>query len=107
MRIGLWLMWIGSIATVTILILQGLLMEHNYTVVSVSLFLPVIIANLGIFTFIVNSISFGLDQMPEASAEQITAFIHWFVWTSFAGLTTGELGGLLYTCTQKDYQVCS
>ncbi len=48
MRIGLWLMWIGSIAAVTMLTLQGLLLEHNYTVVSVSHFFPVIIAILGI-----------------------------------------------------------
>ncbi len=63
MRIGLWLMWIGSIATVTVHTLQGLLMEHNYNVASLSLFFPVIIAILGIFAFIVNSIPFGLDQM--------------------------------------------
>ncbi len=103
MRIGLWLMWIGSIATVSILTLQGLLMEHIYNVASLSLFFPVIIANLGTFAFLVNSIPFGLDQMPEASAEQITAFIHWFVWTFFAGLTTSELGSLLYACTPMDY----
>ncbi len=91
MRVRLWLMWIGSIATVAILTLQGLLLEHNYTVVSVSHFFPVIIAILGIFAFIVNSIPFGLDQMPEASAEHITAFTHWFVWSLFAGRITGEL----------------
>ncbi len=100
MRIGLWLMWIGSIAAVTILTLQGLLLEHNYTVVSVSHFFPVIIAILGIFAFIVNSIPFG---MSEASTEQITAFIHWFVWSMLAGLTTGEVGSLLYPCVQMDY----
>ncbi len=103
MRVGLWLMWIGSIATVTMLTLQGLLLEHNYTVVSVSLFFPIIISILGVFAFTVNSIPFGLDQMPEASAEQITAFIHWFVWTLFAGRITGELGRLPYACTQMDY----
>ncbi len=81
MRIGLWLMWIGSIATVTILTLQRLLLEHNYTVVSVSLFFPIITVVVGIFAFTVNSIPFGLDQMAAASAEQITAFIHWIVWS--------------------------
>ncbi len=104
MRIGLWLMWIGSIGTVAMLTLQGLLLEHNYTtVVSVSHFFSIIIAVVGIFVFAVNSIPFGLDQMPESSTEQITAFIHWFVWSVFAGLTTGELGSLLYSCTQMDY----
>ncbi len=32
---------------------------------------------IGFTTFAVNSVPFGLDQMPDPSGEQITAFIHW------------------------------
>ncbi len=101
MHVELWLMWIGVLANVFILTLQGLLLDGSPNrVISVSLFLVTIVSILGIVAFTVNSIPFGLDQMPEASAEQITAFIHWFVWSMFAGIATGELLGLLKTCTE-------
>ncbi len=102
MHIGLWLMWIGSIGTATILMLQGLLLRHSYSVVSVTLFFPVIIAIFGCFAFTVNSIPFGLDQMPDASTEQITAFIHWFVWSVIAGEFNYHLRSLLHACAQMD-----
>ena len=36
-----------------------------------------------------NAVPFGTDQMLEASSEEISSFIHWFVWAMYTGIASG------------------
>ena len=40
---------------------------------------------LGIGGFQSNVVQFGLDQLPDASSEELSLFLHWFVWTENVG----------------------
>ena len=42
--------------------------------------------------FSANRIQFGLDQLHDAATEDLILYIHWFVWTSYAGLLPMKLG---------------
>lgn len=74
---GLWLMWVGKVITVPLLILEWfypkseqILSFSGYLVAAAGFF-------MGFTLYIVNAVPFGLDQMPDASGEQITAFVYW------------------------------
>ncbi|XP_064384705.1 solute carrier family 15 member 4-like [Halichondria panicea] len=41
---------------------------------------------IGVVTFIVTALQLGLDQMPDASADNIASFIVWFVFSIFLGM---------------------
>ncbi len=84
---GLWLMWARSVVTVLVFILLRLFPSYNETTIWFSID---VIADIGYcvgFTlFLVTAVPFGLDQMPDASGDQIKAFIHWYSWSFIAGL---------------------
>ena len=44
------------------------------------------VINIGLAGFQANIIPFGLDQMPSGSAEEFSAFIHWYYWTRNLGV---------------------
>ena len=47
-----------------------------------------------------NAIQFGMDQMLEASSEQLSSFIHWYFWCAHIGPLVLAMGTFLYfeTC---------
>ena len=45
----------------------------------------IIIGLFGLGLFESTAIQFGMDQMLEASSEQLSTFIHWYYWSSFCG----------------------
>lgn len=49
----------------------------------------VIYAGLAGFKAIV--IQFGIDQMLDASGNQMSAFIHWYYWSTYAGSATASV----------------
>ena len=57
--------------------------------------MTVVIFSLGMFEAV--GIQFGMDQMVEASSDQISAFTHWYYWTMNIGIGIQAmiaLGGL-------------
>ncbi len=92
---SLWIIWIGNTATVPILILQRLYPAIQDVLVDFGVVLAETVICFGMVMFFVNCVPFGLDQMPDASGEEIKTFIHWFMWTMLAGLASGSLLVLL------------
>ena len=45
----------------------------------------VLITTAGLGMFESNAIQFGMDQMLEASSEQLSSFIHWYFWCAHIG----------------------
>ncbi len=92
---SLWIIWIGNIATVPILILQRLYPAIQDVLIDSGITLAEAVICFGMAMFFVNCVPFGLDQMPDASGEEIKTFTHWFMWTVLAGLASGSLLDLL------------
>ena len=102
MRVGLWLMWIGYMTIVITLTVLSTL-EINLHIQHILWYsgglVAVILVCTGFAAFIVNAVQFGTDQIPEASADELSAFIHWSVWTMFAGELIARSTSLLNYCT--------
>ena len=47
--------------------------------------LSIVISLFGLGLFESTAIQFGMDQMLEASSEQLSTFIHWYFWSSSCG----------------------
>ena len=45
----------------------------------------ILISTAGLGMFESNAIQFGMDQMLEASSEQLSSFIHWYFWCAHIG----------------------
>jgi hypothetical protein len=46
----------------------------------------------GLVCFSANMIQYGMDQLHDAPMEDSILYIHWYVWTSYAGLLPMEIG---------------
>ena len=60
-------------------IIEALVWENNYILVWIYISLAGTLLSIGTVMCIVTSLPLGLDQMPDASASNITSFIAWFV----------------------------
>ena len=89
MKISILVMWLGSVGS-TLLLMIHLLSPHD-----VLKYISVVVAYIGTAIgwsgLMVNAIPFGTDQMLGASSDEISAFIHWFVWAMFTGRASGYL----------------
>ena len=82
---SLWSMWIGIVG----LIVTDFYI-NNTTVKNLLKPLCGVSIYCGYSGFMANAIQFAIDQMPEASSEEISAFIHWYTWISFLGRTLSK-----------------
>ena len=57
---------------------------QHLTVIPMLVIMTVVIFSLGMFEAV--GIQFGMDQMVEASSDQISAFTHWYYWTMNIGI---------------------
>ena len=101
MHAHLLLLWVGSVATVLTLTVEYLYPQTT-TVLNYCVLLPAMIAAIiGRGGFLVTSLPFGTDQMPDASGEEISAFIHWFIWAMFAGESILDIGRIISNCSKS------
>ena len=77
---GLWLMLVGYAILFVTFLIKYLYDTHWGTYVAYLVVFPItfLTINSGLAAFNANIIPFGLDQMPGASTEQLSAFIHWY-----------------------------
>ncbi len=52
----------------------------------------------GFTGFQANAVQFGLDQLLEASSEELSVFLHWYVWTDDVGTLLSHLIGAIIVC---------
>ena len=77
-------------------------------IVSIVTYFIVIVSLTGLGMYEANAMQFGMDQMMDASSEQLSSFIHWYFWSVhfgnlFAFYTT--IGGLAYMTDCKVHQL--
>ena len=88
-RCSMWIMWIGIIlATLAELLLSSIGTVQNKNIDNSIYLLTCSIMVVGLSGFLSNIIHFGIDQLIDASATEITSFITWYVLTVYASSIT-------------------
>ena len=79
--------------------------NHNVALVVGMILLAVIIGSLGMID--ANALQFGMDQLMEASGNQLSNFVNWYFWVIQLGLLLVTLigGAMLLTCFERIYTV--
>ena len=82
-RLSLVLTIVASISLILTLVLKMTLPYLKVYNISMFIFCTVIVVGLGMFE--ANAIQFGMNQMLDASSDQLSSFIHWYFWCSQVG----------------------
>ena len=99
-RWSIWIMWIGfMLATVSSVVNN--FVNADIVIVTKVLF---IVAAAGFGSHQANVIQYGLDQLQDASTDEITAFISWYVWTS---ISAGVFIDYVLICIYEEYRILS
>ncbi len=97
------IMWIGSILDTTSSVVAQLV--NGYGAMNKRWIIEralQAIAVVGFGGYQANIIQFGIDQLHDASTEEIQAFISWYVWSYFSGGVAIEIAT---SCLQKEYHI--
>ena len=98
-KVSIWVMWWGSVGGTLLLVI------HSLSSVDALKYISIVVAYIGTAIgssgFIVNAVPFGTDQMPGASSEEISSFIHWFFWAMYTGIASGYFVVNGLHCTGK------
>ena len=102
MYVSMWITWATLIVSTMSLVLAGTVDSytsniHNY----VNGVLGVIIA-VGYGGYQANVIQFGMDQLHDASTDEIASFILWYVWTYYS---SGFVIDFILGCLPKQYWI--
>ena len=95
-RIGLLLMFLSTVIyCVNVLLVGSKALHPSGTATLTIACISYSLLGMGYACFLATSVQLGLDQMPDASSENITSFISWFVFCGSPGLWVGQLLKLL------------
>ena len=53
---------------------------YNHTSVAVFTLIAALFGMIGLGLYEANAIQFALNQMVEASSEQLSSFVYWYIW---------------------------
>ena len=99
-RWSIWIMWIGiMLATVSSVVASFVTFDTK--IITIAL---LTVASAGFGGHQANVIQYGLDQLQDASTDEITSFISWYVWTLFS---SGVLIHYAYICISEHYRILS
>ena len=83
-RRSLLLAWLATIAICLLSIIPDDL-PHVHLIKEVSDITLVILSLFSLGGLVINIVQFGVDQLPDASSADITAFTNWYVWVGNVG----------------------
>ena len=98
---SMWIIWLATmVATVNSVVAQ---LVRSYTSINTVVALVLLhIQAIGLGGFLANILNLGIDQLQDASANEIISFIRWCVWTIFSG---GIVIQNVYGSTPEDYRI--
>ena len=77
MIIGTWITWVGAIS-VAIYVLSTQFIANQSNALLITILQSVQLVGTGIFQ--ANALQFGIDQLQDASSEQYSSFMYWYIW---------------------------
>ena len=95
-------MWAGSMLLTLNTVVVDLVNGYQHVSANTIEVMMLFTVEVGLAGFISNIIQFSMDQLPDASTEEIVSYIRWLTWTTFSSFAT-----LNYTlfCTGKKYEL--
>ena len=95
LRWSIIIMWISSLLLTTTFVIENIVTFTNY-------YQLVFLVSLGIGygMFQANIIQFGIDQLTDASTDEIVSFINWYVWSY---VSSAVLTDIACECTTPQY----
>ena len=102
-RWSILIMWIASVLVVASSVLSQLpVVEHYYhnSIYKYINVLLLIVISIGFGGYQANVVLFGIDQLQDASTDEITSFISWYMCTYFS---SGLVVKFIYTCLGEAY----
>ena len=88
-RFGVLLLFFSTVLTCICLIIQREGVHPTVTMIATTA--AVLVAYLGASACIVTALQLGLDQMPDASSDNIISFIKWFIFSIIFGVWISEI----------------
>ena len=106
-KIGITASWLASVLLSLFTLLNyntSLSSDQNVAVRTVLFALISLFRWVGSAIIVLNSFQLGLEQMPDASAEDITSLISWFVFTIVVGTWAGDtIRDLVFDCVPYNH----
>ena len=99
---GIWIAWISSMLLTVSSVIAGLVTSYEQVNSSIIEAVTLFVMMVGIVGCFSNIIQFSMDQLPDASTEEIVSFIRWLVWTYFS---SGAVLNYTLFCTKKEYKL--
>lgn len=91
------LMWLGCLILLLERLLDSVIPTYYKVYSEGPIFSVVFLIDLfSLAGFHTNIIPFGIDQMPDASTEQLKAFIRWYYWTRNVGVSINIIINLFF-----------
>ena len=87
-KFGALLLFVSTVLTCICVIIKDKRVHSTVTMVAITA--AVLIMYLGASTCLVTALQLGLDQMPDASSDNIISFIKWFIFSSVFGSWISE-----------------
>ena len=72
--------------------------KHPHNADAIAFTLCTLLLSLGFAGFQSNAIQFGLDQLQDASNQELSFFLHWYVWTGTLGESMARFLGTVTAC---------
>ncbi len=88
-KFGALLMFVSTVLTCTYLIMNVVRVHPTVTVITS--IAAVLVAYLGISACVVTALQLGLDQMPDASSDNIISFIKWLIYSALFGVWISDI----------------
>ena len=101
LRCSVWITWIGIMLTTTMVIITKF-HENTETVISKAIVPCYLVMVVGFSGFQANIVQFGVDQLIDASSEEIRAFLMWYIWTF---VSSGCIYKLFLQCLPEKYTI--
>ena len=86
---------------VTIRATQDSLNKEIFIILSVLCLILSLLFLASLIAFSANIIQFGIDQLCDLPSEQSVLYIHWYVWTAYAGATVQHLASSVLPLSTK------
>ena len=84
-RVSFGVLLLSSLATLVTDVLYSVEYPGHYTYSFIVVVTAFLLGTIGLGMYESNAIQFGMDQMIEASSEQLSSYVHWYFWCAHIG----------------------
>ena len=99
---SIWIVWSSSLLLTISSVIAELVSGYEHAGSDIVDAALLIVMEVGLVGCISNILQFSMDQLPDASTEEIVSFIRWMAWTMFS---SGMALSYSLFCVEKKYEL--